>query len=370
LAQAARAGQARSLPRVGSRKEFMDTLYDMNRPPKGRKPGGGLRGRFTELQTYIMERHGPFGQGRGKKASWEVENTGVDDIKILTMWPGRHNGRLQFYVDAADKRYLLFHTDKPAEGANAAIEALVQDGTHRLDHAWFHSGLMERWVRGHGSELGGCVINHGGLLRESDVTLKMEVSETEAGRLHRPLSQIRGNGGTMSHEAIEASRGSKAPDGHVKVRISNTGHFSIKRGRSIQDHLHIVGDCKDEYAGMVASVEKCRMGITLRGGSRTYGGNPIEITYPRVEGLGRFVDTMFRATPPFRLWGIRIKREDGYYSVPAVDLHGGSPIDFEITPEFMRVYTRKGGCGNTILRLLTNLQVHYSASARCEGLEP
>jgi len=358
------------LPKVGSRKEFMDTLYDMNHPPKSRKPGQDSRGRFTELKTYIMERNGPFGPGQGTRASWDMENTGVDDIKILTMEPGRGNDRLQFYMDKTDKRYLLFHTDELAEDANAAIEALVEYGTHRLDHTWFYSNLMEKWAKGLNSKFSGYVINHGGLLREKNDTLKMEVSGTKASWLYRSLEQIRDNDGIMSHEAIEVSRGSKkALDGHVEERISNTGYFSIKRGRSIQDHLHIVGDCKDEYADMVANVEKCRMGMTLQGGSRTYGGHPIEIMYPRVERLEQFVDTMFRATYPFRLWGIKIKRENDYYSVPAVDLHEGSPIDFEITPEFMRVYTRKGSCGNTILRLLTNLQTHYSASVSCEDLK-
>lgn len=371
MAQATRVEQeVRSLPKVKSRKQFMDTLYNMNHPPKSRKPGQDLRGRFTELKTYILERNGSFGPGRGTKASWDMGNTGVDDIKILTMKHGSGNGRLQFYMDTADKRYLLFHTDELAEDANAAIEALVEDDKHKLDHTWFHSSLMERWAKGLNGEFSGYVINYGGLLREKNVTLKMEASGTEASRMYESLAQIQGNDRIMSHEAIEMSRGSKrALAGRVEERISNTGHFSIKRGRSIQDHLHIVGDCKDDYAGMVANVEKCRMGLTLRNGSRTYVGKPIEIMYPKIEKLEQFVGTMFRATRPFRLWGIKIKREDDYYSVPAVDLHEGSPIDFEITPEFMRVYIRKGSCGNTILRLLTNLQIHYSASASCEELE-
>jgi len=349
----------------------MDTLRDVNYHTKSQRQGRGLRGSLAGLKTYILERNGPFGPGQGTGAAWDVASTGVDDIKILTMGPGRGSGKIQFYVDAADRRYLLFHTGGPAKDANAAIEALVEGGTHKLDRTWFHSSLMERWANGLGGKLGGYAINYGGLLHEKNVTLKMEASGTGASRLRQSLAQIQGNDRIMSYEAIGVSRGSKRSlAGHVEERISNTGYFSIKRGMSIQDHLHIVGDCKDEYAGIVASAEKCRMGPALQDGSRTYGGRPIEITYPKVGGLARFVDTMFRATRPFRLWGIKIRRGDGYYSVPAVDLHEGSPIDFEITPEFMRVYTRKGGCGNTMLRLFANLQIHYSASARCEVLEP
>jgi len=371
LAQEETARQVeRPLPRVSSRKAFMDQLYDMNHPPKERKPGQDSRGRFTELKTYILERNGVFEPGQGKWASWNIGNTSVDDIKILTVWPRGGVDPLQFYVDMDDRRYLLFHTEAPAENANSAMETLVEDGKHRLDHTWFHSSLMERWVGRLNGGFNGYAINHGGLLREKTVTLKMEVSGTEARRLYQSIAELQGNDRLMSHEAIEVSHGSKKTlGGHVEERISNTGYFSIKRGRSIQDHLHIVGDCKDEYSGIVKNVEKCRMGEATRGGSRTYGGNPIEITYPKVEKLEPFVDTLFQATRPFRLWGIKVKREDDYYSVPAVDLHEGSPIDFEITPELMRVYTRKGSCGNTILRLLTNLQTHYSASVRCVETE-
>lgn len=371
LARVSMTGQeARPLPKVKSRKEFMDTLYGMNHPPKSRKLGQDPRGRFMELKTYILECNGPFGSGRGKKATWDVGNTGVDDIKILTMQYGKDGARLQFYMDKADKRYFLFHTEELAEDANAAMEMLVEDGTHKLDHTWFHSGLMERWAGRLNGRFSGYVINHGGLLREKSVTLKLEASGTEASRLYRSLTRLRGNDRIMSHEAIEMSRGSKKSlAGHVEERISNTGYFSIKRGKSIQDHLHIVGDCKDEYADMVANIEKCRMGPTLQDGSRVYGGKPIEIMYPKVERLEHFVDTMFRATQPFRLWGIKVKRKDNYYTVPAVDLHEGSPIDFEITPTFMRVYTRKESCGNTILRLLAGLRARCGVSARCGELE-
>lgn len=371
MAEAAMAGQAaRALPKVGSRKEFMDTLHDMNHQTGGRGPGRDSRGRAPRLRTYVLERNGPLGPGRGEKASWDVGDTGVDEIKILTVMPGRGGAPRQFYIDMADGRFILLHTDGPAEGADADMEMLVEDGSHKLDHVWFHSGLMERWAREPNWEFGGYAINHGGLLREESTTLRMEVSGTEAGRLRRSIAGLRDSGGMMSHEAIKVSRGSKrARDGYVEERISNRGCFTIKRGRSIQDHLHIVEDCKDEYACMVASAEECRMGKVLQDGSWTYGGRPMEITYPRVKKLGRFVGALFRATQPFRLWGIGIKRDRDYYSVPAIDLHEGSPIDFEITPTFMRVYTRRESCGNTMLRLLANLQAQYSASARCEGLE-
>lgn len=334
----------------------MDTLHDMNCPPKGQ----GRRGGLPWLGTYILERHGTLGPGKGKGASWDVENTHVDDIRTLTVRLGRGGGRIQFYVDMRDRRYPLLHTGGPAGDADGAMGALVGDGAHRLDHAWLPSGLMARWAGAINVDPGGRVAGHGS--RGRGAMPESEAGGTGAGGRRRPAADPHGDGKM-------ATRGQKKkPDAHAEGRIPGTGRFCIRRGQSIRDYLHIVEGCKDEYAGIVARAERRRMGLTRRGGSRAYGGGPIEIMYPRVGGLGRLIDSMFGATRPFRLSGIKIRR-DSDYGVPAVDLHGGSPIDFEIAPTFMRVYTRRKSCGNTMLRIFANLQARHCAGARCEELE-
>ena len=68
---------------------------------------------------------------------------------------------------------------------------------------------------------------------------------------------------------------------------------------------------------------------------------------------------------PFKLWGLKSKISDGYFKILAIDLHTGNPIDFEIADNMMRVYLFKGNCGNTILRLYTNLQMYYDSKTVC-----
>lgn len=53
----------------------------------------------------------------------------------------------------------------------------------------------------------------------------------------------------------------------------------------------------------------------------------------------------------------------------AIDLHTGSPVDFEIVSDTMRVYLDQGNCGSTILRLLTNLQMHHDAKDTCDQVD-
>ena len=66
---------------------------------------------------------------------------------------------------------------------------------------------------------------------------------------------------------------------------------------------------------------------------------------------------------------MKVRRKDMQYSVPAVDLHDGSVINFEITPEAMRIYLSRGSCGNTVMRLLANMQIHYDVRTKCDDLE-
>lgn len=365
----AQAQQTR-LAKVGSRRELMDKLYSMNNPPKSRRTGEPTRGRFTELKTYILECNEVFQTGGGDRFSWEVDDTGVDKIKILSV---RRNGAtpaLQFYMDMEDRRFLLLHTDELAEKANDAVEGLVGEHRHKFDHTWFHSGLLKKWARSLGGGFSGYAINYGGVLAGKDDTLKMEVSGTNAKRLYDALPVLKDTSRLLSHEAIEMRKGPKKPaDAFVEERIANTGYFSIKHGKSIENHLDIVMNCKKEYGEMITNVEKCRMGAPSQNEHVAFEGRPLAITYPEVNNLAQFIDTMFNAKKPFKLWGIKILRKEGQYSVPAVDLHEGSAINFEITSRMMRIYLEKGSCGNTILRLLTNLQTHYSAQTECSDLE-
>lgn len=348
----------------------MDRLHGMNGPPKGQKAGGAARGKPAGLKTYMLERNGAFRAGRGDGLSWEVADTGVDEIKTLSVRRNGETAALQFYMDMEDRRFLLLHTGEPAKRADGAVEGLVGERRHALDHAWFHPGLLKRWARSLGGGPGGHAISRGGAPARKDDTPGIKVGGTSAQGPHGALPDPEGAGRLLSHEAIGVRRGTKRPAGaFVEERMANTGRFSIRRGGPIEAHLGIVNACREDYGKMVTSVEKCRMGAPAQGGHAAFGGRPIAITYPEANNLAQLVDSMFNAKKPFRLWGLKMLRNRGQYSVPAVDLHEGSAINFEITPRMMRIYLRKGSRGSAILRLLTNLQAHYGAQAECDGLE-
>lgn len=104
------------------------------------------------------------------------------------------------------------------------------------------------------------------------------------------------------------------------------------------------------------------MGRTTRG-RRTTFGSPITLRFSRpIPDLDYFLEQLFSAREPFRLWGLPRRFGENLAEVEAVDLHVGQRLRFDVAAEWMRVYLFKGGCGNTVARLAANLQRHFDGA--------
>jgi hypothetical protein len=53
---------------------------------------------------------------------------------------------------------------------------------------------------------------------------------------------------------------------------------------------------------------------------------------------------------------------NGIAEVEAVDLHVGRKLRFDIGSDWLRIYVFEGGCGNSVARLITNLQHHFDGA--------
>lgn len=80
------------------------------------------------------------------------------------------------------------------------------------------------------------------------------------------------------------------------------------------------------------------------------------------ETLERFVEiTFLRGQGPFRLWGNPITRGKNYYHVHGLDLHLVQRIFLELSPARFLLLLPEGTCGNTVHRLLTNIQRYLTS---------
>jgi hypothetical protein len=71
---------------------------------------------------------------------------------------------------------------------------------------------------------------------------------------------------------------------------------------------------------------------------------------------------------PFRLWGLASVRR-GIAEVEAVDLHVGQTLQLDIGSRWMRVYLYEGSCGNTVARLVSNLQHRFDGALTLKDVD-
>jgi len=109
---------------------------------------------------------------------------------------------------------------------------------------------------------------------------------------------------------------------------------------------------------------------TLRDGgeSVTLTGAPVTLTFDPPLSLStfqNFITTTFeRGQGPLRLWGNPIPLGERKVHVYGIDLHLWKRIYLEITPRRMIVVLPRGTCGNTVHRLVTNVQRYLDPTVK------
>lgn len=157
------------------------------------------------------------------------------------------------------------------------------------------------------------------------------------------------------------------PDlGNVDEAAYYRGSFS-GRGDSFDLHLGFVSQVIQHYAAQVRSTED-RYGIAWKieeSGGASLSGGLIEVVFARpISRMDQFLAGLFSCREPFRLWAVPRPVSERFVEAEVVDLHVGQRFRMDITPDGIRIYLCRGGCGNTLYRLLANLQHRFDAAAR------
>ena len=363
------------LPTVGTQQEFMNALEGMIVPPKSDDEAASP-GSTRELKSYMMEFDGDLEPEFATSGlNCLVRNTGLDHIKILHADDG--SGSYEFYLDKSDPRFLVLHTNEKSNNAGRIVEKMTHDVRHAFDYAWLHSGMLKRIVGMDGNSFRGFGVPHSDRhLRSAEADdagiedLKLIISGSMAKDMKKIFRRRPRISGACAHNMVRIMRGTASSGDYVQDELHHDGHFALKRGKSIDDHLALVEMCREEYSRTVGEVESLRIGTKSADGKTLFDGRPFDFAFnTEIEDLELFVSRMFNSAAPFNLWGVKSEIGAGYVGVLAIDLHAGSPIDFEIAGDAMRVYLDQGSCGNVILRLLTNLQMHHDAKDACDQVD-
>jgi len=293
----------------------------------------------------------------------------TDEKTLLSIDMKFRNEHLVIYVDFTNPRFWFLHSMGSSKPLDWLIKRLVK-AHPELDRAWLPIDLLE------------CISNMGsfrglGLDYDrraiSDVDfdspnapvefLKMQLWASNAKRVLRTLrDDAFPNDTTLSKVRIKFWLNGEPDKDFSLDDIKYNGKVTA-RGTSFQSHITLVSRIYEEYANQIRKVEKEHaLKVHQSDGRVSFDGSPINLLFKRpIANMEIFCDSVFSCGEPFRLWGVPIRVNEDFYRVHAVDLHVGSPIQFEIAPDFMRVYLPSGSCGNSVIRLYTNLQHHYDA---------
>lgn len=98
----------------------------------------------------------------------------------------------------------------------------------------------------------------------------------------------------------------------------------------------------------------------------TITGSPITIFFNKPlpsDIFNKFIRTVFHNKQgPFRLWGNPIQSGPSLYHIYGIDMHLWQEIYLELSPTQFTIILPKGTCGNTIHRLISNIQRYLHPS--------
>jgi hypothetical protein len=374
---------------VKNRQEMAQLLNDrMNRTYAAVAQERELEPDTSLVKTYLVEAHLHVGcrQGSvqavldsvfaprvvGKESSARIHATDDEDLFLAeaTVRAAGAKERVLLYIDASNTRFWIVHSMSSSKCLDPLMKKLVSS-TQDLDTAWIPAELLEK-VSTYGAFRGLSLDYDRRNIPDVDFeapeapveSLKMQLWANRAGDVLRILREK----GAFPHETTLAK---------VKVKFwlseDRNGEFCIddikyngkitSRGTSFQSHMALVSSVYKRYAERIVALEdRFSVGYQTEDGRLRITGEPINFVLRRpINDLEVFCNSLFSCSEPFRLWGVPVRLSDEYWLVSAVDLHVGSQISFEIAPEFIRLYLPQGSCGNTVLRVYTNLQHHYSA---------
>lgn len=279
----------------------------------------------------------------------------------------------EFWVDRLQPRFWVFHTT----GASAPAAAWLRDHVESrrdTDWMWLPSAHL-RYIAPDALPRRVSTKFDGKRLVGSDDAardLKVQLSGSHAERLLDKITDLPDYRSAVSFSNIEVDLSD--PDlGPLRESVRRWGAFAA-HGEQFTHHAQFVQTVISRYARFVESIETLSLRFdplsladgtiaedTDTGGA-SFAGMPIGIRFSRpIPDLPAFCEELFSSRAPFRLWG-RPTLTDDEALVEAVDLHVGQRLGIELGHDWMRVYLHAGSCGNTVARLISNLQTRFDGA--------
>ncbi len=351
----------------------VNVYFDREREfPKGRGP----------LKTYLLEAHAGNGDTLNSKTAPEIlsEATEKVGLKVRETQDKRlfeaSKGDVGFFFDLLDARFWVAHTMSNVDVAQEVLGTVVEEN-HNLDYAWPPSDMM-RSIQRNGRSMGFGVdfdeteflpASETNLIDEPNTVVRIRHSGTGAENWINQLEKFAPN--ALAFSMVKFAHEDKNTRSYIIQELNEWGRLKAA-GNSINLHLQVVSTLLHEYKSLILAIEefaRIRPGISEHG--KTLLGEPLVLEFPKpLRNFETFVKELVSCREPLKTWGIVEDVGKQQVQIEGVDLHTGSRLRFDLAPHFMRVYLAPKACGNTVARLLRNLQGHVDSSIQIKIPEP
>jgi hypothetical protein len=312
------------------------------------------------------------------------------------------SGEGWLFFDFYDSRFWIVFSLGKSQFFKKAIDSLLNSKGSGLDRLWLPAGRIE-WIGEMGTYEKVKVNFEAGEVFPGEFTeenlaftdLSIDGSGTSSKRLYDILKSTDEIDNFLALSQIQIR---KEVDGNfVRDRISNDGSFTTRGGDNIQVHISIIEKIKDMYAELLSRIEENHIiGAKNNGIAGRAKGSPVVIKFSKpIPDVEKFLSHVVDARDPFRLLGHtkaagasgpaqeQVGRESVQepesnafevnkgsseqfgtaFKINGIDAHNGDRFRMEVSKEWIRLYLYNDACGNTALRLFTNIQQYYDPAA-------
>ena len=328
-------------------------------------PGGSLVDRLVTpgtVKTRLLEAHPAEMSPDGAQALLESTARRLDltTRKLADELWALTGAEQTLFVDTLNPRFWQLHATGSANEVNRLVRKAVATEP-KLDTGWLPKTLLNK-LDGHHHHVR-LAFDADDLLGRDEAVRRTRIrfeGEAPDGLLEL-LGSHHTYAGTTSVTAV-GSRVGDAKVGVAQVIADYRGAFVTAAG-DFEVAANAIWRLVDQYERFVEGLE-ARYRVVfqpLDDEGLTVDGDVAVIDFGRAVDVERLVAGLFLAKEPFRLWAIPRRVEADEWTADAVDLHVGQPLRLEFSPTQLRVILEPETCGNTLARLLTNLQQHLDA---------
>lgn len=286
----------------------------------------------------------------------------------------------EFWVDRLQQRFWIFHTIMPSPMAAAWLTDKVES-RRDTDWMWLPSSHL-RYIAPEAVPHRVRTDFDGTRLVAADDAasdLRVQLTGSHAERLLDQISEMPEYRAAVSFSNVEV-RLHDPELGVLHEAVKRSGLFAA-RGDDFAYHAQFLRAAIARYARFVDAAEAMALAFSPIPPGDAHGrnkaaaesedaeyagasfvGTPIGIKFSRqIADLQAFCEEVFSSRAPFRLWGQAVVTGD-VAVIDAVDLHIGRRLGVEVGPDWMRLYLHAGTCGNTVARLVGNLQTRFDGA--------